>query len=263
MRQPSTNTDRVSFALHSPATGMTVRLRGPAPADPWSAKGHWGDLAGHGLPWTVRVRVEYTPTDDGPAEVAAYALICDEVVNEKAGGQLTRKPTYGVRVQLGPTGPHSVEVHRFDGEALGARDFSQLGLGALYQVLDRTMKDPAAGANLGAEWQAMGVPRPGRRGRDDLEYAMVALDYVRALTEDPDAPLRWMEAHPEDLTHLPRFDGEASADAIRARLRRAREPKRGLLTSAPSGRPGGDLTPKAKQLLGEAGLYEEGDDGER
>lgn len=80
--------------------------------------------------------------------------------------------------------------------------------------------------------------RPGRRGREDYYYAVWAARYVAALAA-PTPVKALSEAH-----HL-------SASQIRNILYACRD--RGLLTDSPPGKAGGELTPKARQLLREGG----------
>jgi hypothetical protein len=79
--------------------------------------------------------------------------------------------------------------------------------------------------------------RPGRAGRADAFYAAAAAEYIELLDTSP-APVRELA----DRHHL-------SASQIRGILHGAR--RRGLLTEAPAGRPGGTLTAKARRILGE------------
>jgi hypothetical protein len=78
--------------------------------------------------------------------------------------------------------------------------------------------------------------RPGRRGRDDVEYAAVADVYIKHVRLNSSAPV---ERAAEELNY--------STSTVRALLNKARN--RGLLTRAGPGRAGGDLTEKAKRLL--------------
>ena len=80
-------------------------------------------------------------------------------------------------------------------------------------------------------------PRPGRRGREDRDYAIWARRYVDALEET---------SHP--IKKL-RNEHHLSESAIRAILNRARE--RGLLTKSPQGRAGGILTTRGESVLNE------------
>lgn len=79
-------------------------------------------------------------------------------------------------------------------------------------------------------------PHPGRAGHPDLEYALLAAKYVE-LVQTSEHPVR----------DLAKAEGR-SEPRIRGLLTAARS--RGLLTAAPSGRAGGELTDKAKALLG-------------
>jgi hypothetical protein len=84
------------------------------------------------------------------------------------------------------------------------------------------------------EWATSLAKRPGRRGRDDYEYAQVARHYVALLgTATP-------------LKHLADQLG-FSASQVRNILYEAR--RRDLLTDAPKGKAGGTLTPYAYELL--------------
>jgi hypothetical protein len=89
---------------------------------------------------------------------------------------------------------------------------------------------------------APGVPpdltvskRAGRRGRPDLYYARWAAAYTEALAQS---------AHPvDDLA----AQYNLSPSQIRNLVHASR--KRALLTASPPGRAGGELTPRARQLL--------------
>ena len=98
------------------------------------------------------------------------------------------------------------------------------------------------------QWQAFGFPppevdayamsrRPGPRGRDDLHYARWAALYVAALARSTTPVAKLAGQH------------NISTSRIRNILHAAR--RRGLLTEAPPGRPGGELTERARQLLAE------------
>lgn len=86
--------------------------------------------------------------------------------------------------------------------------------------------------NLAKEFRR--TPRPGRRGRPDLVYAEAAAIYVASMTK------------PAPLQATARALGIPEARA-RSLLGEAR--RRGLLTQAPKGRAGGELTEKARRLL--------------
>ena len=86
--------------------------------------------------------------------------------------------------------------------------------------------------------QDLPVPtRVGRRGRDDLYYARWAAAYADALADSPRPVAALAAAH------------NLSPSQIRNLIHACR--RRGLLTASPPGRPGGDLTPRAVQLLKE------------
>jgi hypothetical protein len=79
-------------------------------------------------------------------------------------------------------------------------------------------------------------PRPGRPGRSDADYAIVAAEYVALVESAHRSPTQAM---------ADRY--EQNAQTIGRWLHIARQ--RGLLTDAPKGRAGGDLTDKARRLL--------------
>jgi hypothetical protein len=79
--------------------------------------------------------------------------------------------------------------------------------------------------------------RPGRRGRQDIEYARIAREYVARLDEP--APVKALS----DALFL-------TEQRTRNVLMEARQ--RGLLTTPPKGRAGGKLTAKALTILKEA-----------
>ncbi len=97
------------------------------------------------------------------------------------------------------------------------------------------------------EWVTTDRSRPGRLGRPDIEYAQHAELYVRVLRSGVPKPT----AQLAEQLHL-------SPVQVRNIIGQAR--KRGLLTSAPKGRAGGELTELAIEILKEhaASLKEEG-----
>lgn len=139
-----------------------------------------------------------------------------------------------------------------DAPALTARELRAFPLGELqaFAVRDfrKTMEQPWAAerASSGRShderfrvWAraAADTPRPGRRGRPDVFYAAVAARYVVLLGTG-----REVATLADELGY--------NAESVRGFLYEAR--RRELLTSAPKGRAGGTLTPKAIALLEEA-----------
>ena len=86
------------------------------------------------------------------------------------------------------------------------------------------------------------MPKPGRKGRPDVEYAIWADRYVEANRKSGGKPMPYLTE---------RFPGY-STDSLRAILNKAR--RRGLLSAAESGKAGGHLLPKATELLLSHGL---------
>lgn len=78
-------------------------------------------------------------------------------------------------------------------------------------------------------------PRPGRKGRPDVFYALLAAQYVELL--------KTTSTPTKDLSELRNY----SASSTRDFLNQART--RGLLTRSAKGRAGGELTEKARELL--------------
>lgn len=80
------------------------------------------------------------------------------------------------------------------------------------------------------------IERPGRRGRDDLQYARIAAMYVQILDSGSSRP----NAEAAAALHF-------SPSQFSQLIYRARQ--RGLLSPSPPGRAGGALTKKAIRLL--------------
>lgn len=80
------------------------------------------------------------------------------------------------------------------------------------------------------------TPRPGRAGRGDADYAQMAAHYVDLLRHgDPKPATTLAKRHHYEVSHVKNVLYEAR--------------RRGLLTAAPRGKPGGDLTKKAIEIL--------------
>jgi hypothetical protein len=85
-------------------------------------------------------------------------------------------------------------------------------------------------------WAKSLAKRPGRHGKDDLHYALVAAEYV-ALVDQP-----------KPMVQLAKKLRPLTASQVRSILYGAR--RRGLLTDPTvKGRPGGELTAKARGIL--------------
>lgn len=90
--------------------------------------------------------------------------------------------------------------------------------------------------------------RPGRRGRTDSYYLVWAVAYVERLAAGSRRPVKDLTERPPKVIRGYVSDGEATSEAtVRDIIHQARV--RGLLTGSPAGRPGGELTPKATQML--------------
>jgi hypothetical protein len=122
--------------------------------------------------------------------------------------------------------------------------FKRLRLGELQGAVASGLEtDPDIRFGLPDSWHTtrVAVPRPGRAGRSDLDYAIWARRYVQACEADPRAPIRRLVETFGDA------EGGLAEAALRAVLHEAR--RRGLLTRAAAGVAGGRLTRKADALL--------------
>lgn len=147
-----------------------------------------------------------------------------------------------------PAGRWSAE--RLGGEApvpfggIPARVLRQLRvrehLSLLDEIVDRHQNRQSFRLNLIDHGLEQVVEEAGRRGRSDRFYAEIASAYVGLLGQR--APIRRLREK------LDKEDGLYFAEAtIRDFVNQARD--RGLLTRSPKGRPGGELTPKALEVL--------------
>ncbi len=134
-------------------------------------------------------------------------------------------------------------------EGVPATILRKIALGEVHEEIRRRLKqladwrDPDQQDFVQAVWLAgtTSAPRrPGRRGRDDLYYARIAALYVELIERGSRRPTA-------DLAdQLPKL----TRDAVVQLVHEARN--RLLLTKPPAGRSGGELTQKAKRLLGVA-----------
>jgi hypothetical protein len=145
-----------------------------------------------------------------------------------------------MRLKVNADGIHRSRVEIAGSDDATARYLRQVKFGPAMQLISSALRVRSVGRELGDGW-FQDVRRPGRRGRADLDYAEWAKRYVEAMARNPRAPIRQMVE--DDATKgVHRTD-----DEVRAHVNKARD--RGLLTRSDPGRPGGELTPKAKQLL--------------
>ena len=135
-----------------------------------------------------------------------------------------------------------------EGEALTSSAIASVNLSKLLIEVNEQMRAPYLRYQLqrdgNTNWSDpfITVPKPGRKGRPDIEYAIWADRYVEANDRSNGKPIALLvDEHPG-----------YSADSLRAILHKAR--KRGLLSDSPKGRAGGHLLPKATELLSRHGL---------
>lgn len=188
----------------------------------------------------ICMRVDFEPAADGESveEIQAVAY-----VEELKGWRVE------VTVSAGEPDNDDEHLHvsrlvlepEAGAKPIGSRHVMRaLRLPHLLDEIDTWTGEPVAGQTLGPAWRRT-IARPGRGGRDDLDYALWARRYVAALASHPTRPVQALIDEEAD-------SGEFVTEGqIRARLNRARS--RDLLTAAPPGQPGGELTDKAVRLL--------------
>jgi hypothetical protein len=188
--------------------------------------------AGDWLHGELPMRLEVVDGPDGVEAVAALVEVLDA--------------EWILRVELSPVGDEvavtemALRPRESGSRAAGGRALRHLGFGAVESQLRAWLADEWIAERLGDQW-AKPVGRPGRTGRDDVHYARWAGRYVDALSASPRSPIK-------HLVDEAKASGEHLTEAeARWYLTEARHRK--LLTSAPRGRSGGELTPKALKLL--------------
>jgi len=121
--------------------------------------------------------------------------------------------------------------------------FARLHLAFINRQIERDMRGPFIRYLLNARLGGglidpfLALPRPGRSGRLDLDIAIWADRYVLACLKTSGRPMPLLEKERPGFT----------AGTLRDILHQARS--RGLLTEAPRGKAGGDLTKKCLELL--------------
>ncbi len=125
---------------------------------------------------------------------------------------------------------------------MSSRYLRKITPAAAYDLADQWLRHPWVNAWLGSAWGELVRARPGRRGRDDLYYAEIAARYVAILRRNSASPTAELTEETERRTSK-----HTTIAQVQAMLYRAR--RRGLLTAAPLGRAGGDLTAKSEEVL--------------
>lgn len=132
------------------------------------------------------------------------------------------------------------EPARSDVSDLSQRHLRKLGYGAVLDAASRWLRHELSTNVLGDHWQDR-PKNPGRAGRSDYDYLPIARRYAAACAEDPRRVIQRLIAEEADEGRF------ATAAQLKARIGRARD--RGLLTPAPAGRAGGELTDKALAMI--------------
>lgn len=122
---------------------------------------------------------------------------------------------------------------------VGGTAFHVIGRRKMHAHIDEVLRSWSGYLNLPRSWHDnyLSTPRPGRRGRGDIEYAIWCERYVEAFEEQPRSPTKLV---------VERYAG-MTASKLLALLDRAE--KRGLIEGRQAGKPGGRLTKKAKEIL--------------
>lgn len=146
---------------------------------------------------------------------------------------------FEIRLRPDGTIDHFAIRSKTDGPPITAELLRSVPIGGLRDELVRRARKRASSPKLRARYRSWAEdfaaqPRPGSRGRDLTEYALVASAYVDALGRR--APIQEVA----NLFHL-------SVSQARNLVWHARE--KGLLTESSPGRAGGVLTPLAIELL--------------
>ena len=190
---------------------------------------HWEKEKGGPSPWDVRIVPGLGLL---PNQVKFYTKIEDAAV------------TTTIEIVDGKPLPIRIELTPDTDGFLSAKVFSRLGFSAIHREMKRDMGKPVVQSMLrglgDTYWDEpfLDIPRPGRKGRNDLDYAQWAKKYVDALSENPRRP----------VAILAKENPGFSEKTIRAILYKCRS-RRGLLTKAPKGKAGGELTNKCIELL--------------
>jgi hypothetical protein len=130
-----------------------------------------------------------------------------------------------------------------DPSAAGLKRFN---LGRVLAQVDEWVRHPYVVRARGGDVASAPRRRPGRRGADPLEYAVIAASYVAALGTHPTDPARAL------VNQAGECGEHKTLTDVRNAVRRARA--LGMLTEPPvRGRAGGELTARATDLLRSAG----------
>ena len=187
--------------------------------------------------WNVEVWVELSvgdwiaayrllPKDAGPV-IAELRVFPAESGRHRAGcwsGEEAHVPQGGLPITI-LRDLRTSDVREFYADAL-RRFEKKHGASTVTRVLSRH----------GLGRRKLPLKRPGRRGHDPTLYAEVAARYVKAVRSGSRTPVR-------DVARELNYSQPQMRDLIHA----ART--RGMLTAAPQGRAGGELTPEAVEVL--------------
>jgi hypothetical protein len=204
------------------------------------------------LPWVRRTEVWVEQTLEG-GWMAAYRLMV------RAGRLLVAEvrlvpdhPPGSSRSGRWSEDPSAVPPEGVPGRALRALRL-KVPLERFPRFLRNLERDPkfakqllgGHGIRLGSK---MARRRPGRAGRSDSFYLAWAVAYVDRLAAGSRRPVKDLAEHPPVVIRGYRSDDHFTSQAtVRDIIHQAR--KRGLLTTSPSGRPGGELTAKAERMM--------------
>jgi len=191
----------------------------------WDSYVRFASQEGHPVVAELRI-LPRTDTPGVPADLDEHEHDWDDVIG---GMTPTHTPAGGLTTRA------LRDVHL--GRAL------ELAYGQLGRAFERGRRHPTFPVPVSFAEQAVSTPRrPGRKGREDRFYAIVAAAYVDAIERGSRTPV---VSAAEALSNA--RSGPYEPPYVRDLLHVARQ--RGLLTRPPRGRAGGQLTDKARALL--------------
>jgi hypothetical protein len=212
---------------------------------------------GEGMAPMYPVGMRLTPSAFGAmnAEIPASELTSGMSVNVEHTDASTTRVTFGssleefnvfIDVESVDDEPQVVGIRVTPAEGdkfLHSSVFAKVGLSSVQRNTHEALRQPLVrsvvyrGGDTGFRDPFLTLPRPGRAGREDVEYAIWADRYVAALKVSPRSPIKYL------MEQWPGF----SNSALRAIIGTAR--KRKLLTKAGNGVAGGEITGLATELL--------------
>lgn len=222
---------QLRLSILSTAARISVLSIRPAAAD-WAATARMAnlDVLSTGAEPETWLRIEWI----------GHAKEWLDVIGDGPDGCLVR-----MRLRLSEAGVYvgSLETSAPPGGQINAQLLRRVGLEALGKLRDHVLQSSDLLIELADGQWCRPAHRPGRRGQPDAHYARWARRYVNAFEAEPRAPIKYLVDHEAGAGRF------MTASQVSAFVNKAR--RRQLLSSASPGQPGGELTAKAKMILGE------------